>query len=70
MTSELRWKRAGQWVELSDDGNYTVACARVNGVYRFEAWHLTGGKAEPLGVFDNAEDARNTCRGHKGRVAA
>lgn len=64
----MNFTRAGQWVELSDDGNYTVACVRVNDAYRFEAWHITGKPgtaAEALGVFNNAEDARNACREHK-----
>lgn len=68
----MNFSRIGQWAQLSDDGHYSVACVRVNDLYRFEAWHLNGGpgKDASLGVFDDAEAARNACREHKGRVAA
>lgn len=61
------WQRVGQWSQVSDCGKYSVACTRVNGAYRFEAWHLKGGagKDELLGIFDAAEDARDACRKHK-----
>ena len=36
------FKRIGQWAQVSDCGHYSVACARVNSAYRFEAWHLMG----------------------------
>ncbi|MGA7537880.1 MAG: hypothetical protein WBW93_03830 [Steroidobacteraceae bacterium] len=64
MTSE-GWKRVGQWHAISEDGHYTVACVRVNGAYRFEAWYLRGGKDASLGVFDDAESAREVCRKHQ-----
>lgn len=63
----MNFSRVTPWAQVSDCGHYSVACARVNGAYRFEAWHLPG-KAELLGSFDNAEDARKACTEHKKRL--
>lgn len=66
------WNRVSQWAQVSDCGQYSVACVRVNDAYRFEAWKQTPGKApESLGIFDDAEAARQVCREHKaGKEAA
>lgn len=70
----MRFNRVGAWHEISECGAYTVAAVRVNDRYKFEAWKLVpekGKTALSLGVFDDAEAARNACREHKaGKVAA
>lgn len=60
----MNFTRTGQWAQVSDDGRYTVACVRVKDAYRFEAWHVGAKPAVALGVFDNAEDAREACAKH------
>ncbi len=64
---KLSWNRVSQWAQVSDDGQYSVACIRVKDAYRFEAWHLNGGPGKDvnLGIFDAAEVARDACYKHR-----
>ena len=64
----MNFSRIGQWAQVSEDGQYTVACTRVNDVYRFEAWHIGEKPAVALGVFPDANAARAACREHKERT--
>lgn len=69
----MKFTRMGQWHELSEDGAYTVAAARVDDHFRFQAWKLVpekGKMAALLGTFDDVEEARQRCRDHKQGVAA
>lgn len=71
----MNFTRMGQWYEISECGEYTVAASRVNDRFKFQAWKLaadSGKTATLLGTKDDAEEAREICRQHKktGKVAA
>lgn len=39
MAEPLTFTRSSQWVETSSCGRYTVAAAKVDGAFVFQAWH-------------------------------
>lgn len=60
----MTFTRMGQWYEMSDCGRFTVCCARVGDLFKFQGWILApkkGETARPLGTFDDAESARKAC---------
>jgi len=57
----VKFNRLTDWHEMSEDRAYTVACVRVDGRFRFEAWNVTRRPAVSLGVFDTAQEARGCC---------
>lgn len=63
MERSVNFSRIGQWALVSDCGRYTVTCIRTANGYKFEAWHR-GPPETNLGIFSDAEAARQRCREH------
>ena len=65
--ARMNFTRIGEWAQVSEDGQYSVACIRTKDAYKFEAWHLNGGPGKDvnLGIFDAAEVARDACYKHQ-----
>jgi len=69
----VTFTRIGEWYEISDDGAYTVAAARVQDRFKFQCWKLAAEKGKTatlLGTFDEADAARQCCREHRDGVRA
>lgn len=60
----MTFTRIGQWAQLSDCGKYTVCCIKTAEGHKFEAW-FRGNPDRPLGLFSDAEAARQSCREHE-----
>jgi hypothetical protein len=57
----VNWERVGQWCELSECGQYTVAAAKIDDRYGFTAFHVK----ELLGSYRTADEARARCKAHE-----
>ena len=68
-TNALSWVRSGQWHETSSCGHYTVSACKVMDQFKFEAWFNSNGKAENLGIFEEAAQGRRVCENHAAKRA-
>lgn len=57
----MKFQRTGQWAQLSDNGNYSIACASVYGEYTFQAWKKASPQWVLLGTCKTAAEARDLC---------
>ena len=64
MVAAMTWNRITDWAQVSDCGRYTVSACKVFGVFKFEAWFNNRGKAENLGIFEEAAQGRRACENH------
>lgn len=59
----MKFTRTSNWAEMSECGRYTVAAARVDGGFVFQAWRK-GVIAELLHTDKDSEKCRRACREH------
>lgn len=63
----MKFRRVSDWAEESECGRYTVAAAKVMGLWTFQGWRRPRRRGEPGTLLTRtrltiAEDAREACR--------